>query len=186
MISRRAVLALLAALWILPYTAWAVPRDPARIPVDTSSVATWEELVSRSDLVVHGRLGEREQAYPTGKREGRFRVFHYVQHIAVTEVWKGAGGTGREGINLLTSGCEPLPEPSNPLNKRYTGPLEGGEYVFFLKKTAEDGYYTLTGIWQGLYPVQEGKAVALLHNGGFDAFDGMPLRAFKSKVVHVP
>jgi hypothetical protein len=159
------------------------PATPDKITVDRGPVSSPEQLVRSSDLIVHGQLSESVRSFPTGLHEGSRRVFHYVQTVRITELWKGsaAGNT----VSLLTSGVEPLPDASDPLNRTYTGPLESGEYVFFLHRAGNTRYYTLTGIWQGLYPVYGGSSIALLHNGGFAAFDRLPLASMKAKITRM-
>jgi hypothetical protein len=175
-----ALAAVPSAMLMLP-PASAAPTDPGKIPVNTAPAGSDQALVTSSDLIVRGRLDESSSSYPTGRSEGTRKVLHYVQQLRVEETWKGAAP--QSVISLLTSGVEPLPDASDPLNKTYTGPLAGGEYVCFLKKTQPAGYYTLTGLWQGLYPLYGGKSVALLANGGFPSFDQLSIRTFKSKVI---
>ncbi|MDF2925015.1 MAG: hypothetical protein K0R57_3929 [Paenibacillaceae bacterium] len=155
------------------------PASPAALPVPQAGVASDRQLVSQSDIIVLGQIPEASSSYPTGRREGGRTVVHYVQQIKVSQTWKGSA---RAGVRLLTSGVEPLPDAADPLNKRYTGPLAGGEYVCFLKKVPGADYYTLTGLWQGLYPVFEGRTNALLANGGFASFDQLPVDKLKAKV----
>lgn len=154
------------------------PQDPAQTPVNREAVSSEQNLVLQSDLIVQGRLEESSQAYPTGATVEERKILHYVQQLRVEETWKG---TGLASVNLLTSGVDPLPDADNPLNKSYTGPLTAGEYVFFLRKSGD--YYTLTGLWQGLYPLFQGKSVALLANGGFASFDQLPVHRFRLKVL---
>lgn len=161
----------------------AAPADPARIPVNLAQVPGPEELVRSSDLILHGYLAGRTQSHPTGELIAGRQVVHYVQHLTVKEAWKGSPAGGP--VPLLTSGVEPLPAASDPLNRTYTGPLEEGEYVCFLRRAGSSGMYSLTGIWQGLYPVFEGKSIALLDNGGFPSFDGLALPEMKSKVLRM-
>lgn len=125
-------------------------------------------------------MEDNQQTFPTGREVSGKKIVHYVQRIRVSAVWKG---TASSPVELLTSGVEPLPEAANPLNKIYTGPLESGDYVFFLRKTGAPGYYTLSGLWQGLYPIYDGKSVSLLANGGFAVFDRLTLLQFRAKVV---
>jgi hypothetical protein len=141
--------------------------------------ASEKALTQNADLIVEGHLEDGQENYPTGREISGRRIVHYVQRIRVQAVWKGSATSP---IKLLTSGVEPLPDAANPLNKTYTGPLEPGDYVFFLRKAGGTDYYTLHGIWQGLYPVYDGKSVALLANGGFSAFDQLGLPQFQGKV----
>jgi hypothetical protein len=176
-----AVSILILAAALEPSTARAAPAGPAQLSLNTEPCASWEDMAKRSDLIVLGKLKDQVKAYPTGRREGSYRIVHYVQKIAIAEAWKG-GSEAAGSIPLLTSGIEPMPDAANSLNKRYTGPLEEGEYVFFLRRVDGNDYWTLTGLWQGLYPVYENKTIALAANGGFTALDGLTLEAFKKKV----
>jgi hypothetical protein len=163
----------------LPSAAAAAPQ-PGSIAVPVQPAASEKSLVQSADLIVEGKLEAGEQRYPTGRDISGRRIVHYIQQIRVQAVWKGAAASP---VKLLTSGVEPLPDADNPLNKTYTGPLESGDYVFFLRKAGETDYYTLAGLWQGLYPVFNGKSVSLLANGGFNAFDQLSLPQFRSKVT---
>lgn len=163
-------------LW-LPSAASA--PQPGGIPVPVQPAASEKTLTQSADLIVEGYLADEQQTYPSGREISGKRIVHYVQRIRVHAVWKGSA---ESTVNLLTSGVEPLPDAADPLNKTYTGPLESGDYVFFLRKAGATDYYTLNGLWQGLYPVHNGKSVALLANGGFAAFDQLSLPQFRGKV----
>ena len=167
-----------AAIWAVPSPAAAVPQ-PGGIPVPVQPASSEKALTQSADLIVEGHLEDGQENYPTGREISGKRIVHYVQRIRVQAVWKGSVASP---IKLLTSGVEPLPDAANPLNKTYTGPLEAGDYIFFLRKAGGTDYYTLNGLWQGLYPVYNGKSVALLANGGFAAFDQLSLPQFQGKV----
>lgn len=168
-----------AVLTVWPPSAAAAPQ-PADIPVPVQTLASERALTQSADLIVEGHLEASQQSYPTGREISGRKIVHYVQQIRVKSVWKGSASSP---VKLLTSGVEPLPDAADPLNKTYTGPLESGDYVFFLRKAGATEYYTLAGLWQGLYPVYDGKSVSLLANGGFSAFDQLTLPQFRSKVI---
>ncbi len=170
-----------AAILAMPPPAAAAPQ-PGGIPVPVKPAASEKALTQSADLIVKGHLEDGQENYPTGREISGRRIVHYVQRIRVQAVWKGSAASP---IKLLTSGVEPLPDAANPLNKTYTGPLETGDYVFFLRKAGGTDYYTLSGIWQGLYPVYNGTSVALLANGGFAAFDQLNLPQFQGKVKNL-
>lgn len=153
---------------------------PGQTSVNQQSVPSDKRLAQDSDLIIHGMLTEGQQSYPTSASVGNRRVVHYLQQIKVLDTWKGAS---RRAVSLLTSGVEPLPDGPDPLNSLYTGPITEGEYVFFLRRAPQSDYYTLTGLWQGLYPVMNGKSVALLASGGFSSFDQLPISRFKLRVL---
>lgn len=167
-----------AAILAVPSLAAAVPQ-PGGIPVPVQPVASEKALTQSADLIVEGHLEDGQENYPTDREISGKRIVHYVQRIRVQAILKGSASSP---IKLLTSGVEPLPDAANPLNKTYTGPLEAGDYIFFLRKAGGTDYYTLNGLWQGLYPVYNGKSVALLANGGFAAFDQLSLPQFQGKV----
>lgn len=171
-------ISLAAAIWAVPSPAAAVPQ-PGGIPVPVQQSSSEKALTQSADLIVMGQLEEGQDRFPTGREISGRRIVHYVQRIRVQAVWKGSAASP---IKLLTSGVEPLPDAADPLNKTYTGPLESGDYVFFLHRAGESDYYTLDALWQGLYPVYNGHSVALLANGGFAAFDQLSLPQFHSKV----
>lgn len=171
-------ISLAAAILAVPPAAAAAPQ-PGGIPVPVQPAASEKALATSSDLIVVGHLEEGQDRFPTGREISGRRIVHYVQRIRVQAVWKGSAASP---IKLLTAGVEPLPDAADPLNKTYTGPLESGDYVFFLHRAGETDYYTLNALWQGLYPVYNGHSVALLANGGFAAFDQLSLPQFHNKV----
>lgn len=173
------LLLLAASIVVTAAVPAAAAPDPAQIPVPTQTVPSEQALVHSADLIVEGRLEDGQNAYPTGGQISGRKIVHYLQTIRVNKVWKGSAAAQAE---LLTSGVEPLPDAADPLNKTFTGPLESGEYVFFLKRTGESGYYTLAGLWQGLVPIHEGKSISLLANGGFAAFDQLTLQQLHAKI----
>ena len=84
-------------------------------------------------------------------------------------------------IRLVTSGVDPLPDPSDPLNRIYPGPLAEGDYIYFLKPIKDSDLYNLVGVWQGVYPVSNGKTIAL-EGEGYPQFHQLSLTVMKKKI----
>lgn len=151
--------------------AFAAPPDLARLRVDTTPVKNARELVQTVDLIVSGRTDSHFQSAATGVSLRHGKVHNYVQSFRVQRTWKGSAP---QFIKLLTTGIEPLPDARDPLNLTYPGPLSEGEYVLFLKKVHGTNFYRLVGVWQGVYPVQGGRTIAL-RGAGFAELNGLSL-----------
>lgn len=151
--------------------AYAAPPDLARLRVDPTPVKNVHELVQAGDLIVSGRTDSQYQSAPTGVSLRQGKVLNYVQSFRVQRTWKGSAP---QVIQLLTTGIEPLPDARDPLNLTYPGPLSEGEYVLFLKKVHGTNLYRLVGVWQGVYPVQGGRTIAL-RGVGFAELNGLAL-----------
>lgn len=152
-----------------PTPAKAAPFAPNRI-IETVHPASSAVLITSSDAVVHVHLGEQIRKWPTGQRLPNGRLFvNAAQRLYVHDVLKGSSPSSAW---LLTTGISPLPEPHDPLNRLYTGPLADGEYILFLKLfSREHNFYTLNGGFGAVYPVYSGKTVAL-DEGGFPELGG--------------
>jgi len=151
--------------------AFAAPPDLARMRVDTTPVKNARELVQTCDLIVSGRTDSQYQSAPTGVSLRQGKVLNYVQSFQVQRTWKGSAP---HVIKLVTTGIEPLPDARDPLNLTYPGPLSEGEYVLFLKLVHGTNLYRLVGVWQGVYPVQGGRTIAL-RGAGFAELNGLSL-----------
>lgn len=151
--------------------AFAAPPDLARLRVDTTPVKNARELVQTVDLIVSGRTDSHFQSAATGVSLRHGKVHNYIQSFRVQRTWKGSAP---QVIKLLTTGIEPLPDARDPLNLTYPGPLSEGEYVLFLKKVHGTNFYRLVGVWQGVYPVQGGRTIAL-RGAGFAELNGLSL-----------
>lgn len=166
-------------LFILPVFPVAAQPNLSKLRLTHLKVASYQELIRSADLIVFGRIGSRTASYPTGVSLGSGQLVNYVQPLRVLQTLKDPHAPS--SIPVLTDGVEPLPKPSDPLNLTYTGPLAQGEYVFFLQKVPGTNIYSLIGQWQGIYPVQDGKLVAL-HEGGFQHFMGLTASNVKKLV----
>ncbi|MGC5324737.1 hypothetical protein [Brevibacillus sp. SYSU BS000544] len=156
----------------------ATRKDYASLKIDTSAVSNEKQLVKRSQLIVYGRPDTAYEEYPTNTKVPGGKVVNFLQKIHVLQTMKG---TTPQLITLLTEGIEPLPDRSSHLNKRYPGPLAEGEYICFLQRIAGTDLYSLVGIWQGVYPVFDGKTIALKEMG-FASFNNLTIDAIKKQV----
>lgn len=181
---RLTAIAVLAAAWIVSVqpTQAAPAVDISKLRPDSALAASEADLVRRSDLIVYGWLDSGQQEEPTGEKIAGHQVVNYVQTIHVKRVLKGSSGPL---VKLLTAGLVPLPEPLDPLNNRFTGPLAEGNYVCFLKSVPNTPLYTLAGLWQGVYPVIQEKTISL-EEAGFPSFANLSPAQLEAKIKSFP
>ncbi len=75
---------------------------------------------------------------------------------------------------------EPMPDAESPLNLTYPGPMAEGMYIVFFYD-GESPFYLINGRWQGVYPMRDGKSIAL-QEAGFQELNGLTLDQFHAKV----
>ncbi len=168
---------------IQPSTMMAEPVNLSKVKVQTTLTHSAEQLVYGSDLIVFGWLDSPDQEQDTGSSVSSGKVKNYAQTLHVQTVMKGQTDAV---VKLVTSGIDPLPNPSDPLNQTYTGPFSEGEYVCFLRRIGASDYYTLVGLWQGIYPVWEQKLISLQDHGypSFNEKSIEEVREFIKKINH--
>jgi hypothetical protein len=152
--------------------------DYGTIRVDTTPTQNERELIERADLIVLGWIDSAHQRYPTGLRVPSGSLFNFVQTIHVKQAMKGKP---THLLHLLTTGIEPLPDADDPLNLRYPGPLAEGDYVCFLRRVAGTTLYTIVGVWQGVYPIHQGRTVAI-EGAGYPSFDKLSPQKMANKL----
>ncbi|WJQ79040.1 hypothetical protein [Brevibacillus brevis] len=136
--------------------------DIGRVQVDPSSFSSLAELVKKCDLIVIGRVDRTHRAYPTGRTLPQGKIVNYTQRL---QVKKAVKGTASRLLTVVSTGVEPLPDASSPLNLQYPGPLAEGNYLLFLRKVSGSQMYSTAGLWQGIYPIYQGKTIALSNLG---------------------
>lgn len=136
--------------------------DIGRVQVDSSSFSSLAELVKKCDLIVIGRVDSTHRAYPTGRTLPQGKIVNYTQRL---QVKKAVKGTASRLLTVVSTGVEPLPDASSPLNLQYPGPLAEGNYLLFLRKVSGSQLYSTAGLWQGIYPIYQGKTIALSNLG---------------------
>ncbi|HZG17698.1 MAG TPA: hypothetical protein VE710_22180 [Candidatus Bathyarchaeia archaeon] len=170
---------LTSLLLIVPVTSVsAVKVDIGTIQVDTSPTQHERDLIERSTLIVYGWADSAAETHPTGKQVPSGALVNFVQTVHVKRSFKGAAP---KLIQMLTTGIEPLPDPQDPLNNRYPGPLAEGDYIVFLKKVTGTNLYTIVGVWQGVYPFLDGKSLAL-RGSGYPSLEQLSLDQFGKKI----
>ena len=157
---------------------WARPDVWYSSIVDTKRVASDSQLVHAADLIVYGRYDTAMQVIRTNRKVRSGKLVNYIQHFHVRHAFKGSTGPI---IRIVSTGVEPLPQPGKPIHKTYPGPVAEGAYLIFLKKINGRDLYRLIGGWQGLYPVENGKLVAL-QDAGFPVLQGMPIEQVKAYI----
>lgn len=177
---RLALPALMAAVLVAsPTVTRAAPAvDISKLKIESAMAVNEADLVKRSDLIVYGWLDSGQQEAPTGDRISGHQVVNYVQTIHVKRVLKGSSGALAK---LLTTGLTPLPEPKDPLNSRFTGPLAEGNYVCFLRSVPNTSMYSLAGLWQGVYPVYQDRTVSL-EESGFSSLSNLRIEQLAAKL----
>ncbi|MFF0826251.1 hypothetical protein ACFYU8_04420 [Brevibacillus sp. NPDC003359] len=137
--------------------------DMGRVQVDPSPYPSLAELVKKSDLIVIAWVDSAHRAYPTGRTIPQGKIMNYTQSLQVKTAIKGSSS---RLLTVISTGVEPLPDASSPLNLQYPGPLSEGNYLLFLRKVRGSQLYSTAGLWQGVYPIYQGKTIALT-NAGF-------------------
>jgi hypothetical protein len=160
---------------ILPVKA---QNDLSKIIVSTQPTKNEKELVQKSSLIVYGWFDSAEEEYPTNKKVDNGELVNFVQTLHVKRTYKGSPP---QLVRVVSTGIEPLPDPSNPLNKTYPGPMAEGEYVCFLKSLPGTDVYYIVGGWQGVYPVYQGKTVSF-EDFGYPQFEGLTLQELETKI----
>ncbi|MBY6270108.1 hypothetical protein [Parageobacillus thermoglucosidasius] len=152
----------------------AIPKQVVNI----KRAANLKDLVSSSTLIAYGWFDTSFQKQPLNKSVQGGQLVNFVQNFHVDKYVKGTGG---KIITVLSTGIEPLPDPLNPNNKVYPGPMAEGRYFCFLKPVPGTKLYTIVGGWQGVYPVYEGKTISL-EEEGFPELNQLTLRQFEAKI----
>ncbi|MBA9026319.1 hypothetical protein [Peribacillus huizhouensis] len=140
-----------------------------------------KELVTGSTLIVYGWLNTSHQEQPLDQSVQSGKLVNFVQRFHVQKYLKGSSS---QIISVLSTGIDPLPEPSDPNNKVFPGPMSEGRYVAFLKPVPGTKYYTIVGGWQGVYPVHEGKTVSL-EGEGFPELNQLTIKQFERKIKSI-
>jgi len=152
--------------------------DLSKLIVNTAPVKNSHTMVQQSDLIVLGSPDDAVKKYPTKKTVDQFKIVNYVQTF---HTQKGLKGSFPSLVKIVSVGIEPLPNPSNPINRLYPGPLAKENYILFLKKVPQSEYYTIIGGWQGVYPLFEGKIISF-EGLGFKEFSGLTVNQLEQKI----
>ncbi|MFG0216369.1 hypothetical protein ACFU8X_25180 [Brevibacillus porteri] len=136
--------------------------DMRRVQVDATTYSSLEELARKSDLIVIAWVDSAHRAYPTGRSIPQGKIVNYTQSLQVKTAIKGSLS---RLLTVVSTGVEPLPDASSPLNFQYPGPLSEGNYLLFLRKVSSSQLYSTAGLWQGVYPIYQGKTIALANVG---------------------
>lgn len=150
----------------------------ADLRVDATPARDWREMVAQSDLVIVGKIDGAYHKFETGRSIEARRIVNYVQTIQLEH---GLLGTPPRPLSLLSTGVEPLPDRSHRLNLNYPGPLAEGQYVLFLKKVRRSDLYSTVGLWQGIYPVYDGKTITL-EGQGFPELNQLTIAELRRKI----
>lgn len=136
--------------------------DMGRVQVDPSTYPSLAELVKKSDLIVIAWVDSAHREHPTGRTIPQGKIVNYTQNLQVKTAIKGSSS---RLLTVISTGVEPLPDASSPLNLQYPGPLPEGNYLLFLRKVSGSHLYSTAGLWQGVYPIYQGKTIALSNLG---------------------
>lgn len=160
------------------YLHAAADIDLAQIIVSSEPYGSEAALAAGADCVVYGWFDSADRELPTGRRVGQKELVNYVQTFHVQTRIKGEP---RRLLRVLATGAEPLPDADDPLNHAYPGPLAEGAYVCFLKRIPGSDAYRLAGGWQGVYPVHNGRTIAL-QGEGFPQLGGLTVEELAKRV----
>jgi hypothetical protein len=153
-------------------------NELSNLIVSTHPTKNAQELIHNSSLIVYGWFDSADEKYPANKKVDDGELVNFVQKVQVKRSIKG---NPPQIVRVISTGIEPLPDPSNPLNKVYPGPMAEGEYVCFLREIPGTDVYYIVGGWQGVYPVYEGKIVTL-EDVGFSQFEGLTIEELEAKI----
>lgn len=150
----------------------------ANLRVDTTPVKDVRELVRQSTLIVVGTTDATYRSYPTSRRVAAGRLVNFVQMVKIERFLKGSGS---RTVKLLSTGVQPLPPPPDPINLIYPGPLGEGRYVLFLRALPGTDVKSAVGIWQGVYPLIQGRTIAL-RGAGFAELHNLTVAELERKL----
>lgn len=167
--------AVVIAVLASPAAAAAAPLPNTE--VDSPKRPSLEELVRTSTLAAYGRFDTAHQSKVLRKQVNDRTLVNYSQNFHVYRYIKGSGPMVLE---VLSTGVEPMPDAESPLNLTYPGPMAEGMYIVFFYD-GESPFYLINGRWQGVYPMRDGKSIAL-QGAGFQELNGLTLDQFHAKV----
>ncbi|MCI3927034.1 hypothetical protein MO973_43370 [Paenibacillus sp. TRM 82003] len=143
--------------------------------------ASVEDLANTSNIVAYGRFDTAHHSKTLRKQVDNGTLVNYGQNFHVMKYVKGSGPMV---VEVLSTGIEPMPDPSDDWNAAYPGPMAEGEYVCFLTRI-DNAYYALNGRWQGAYPIDGGKTIAL-EGSGFPELGGLTVQQLEAKLRFSP
>ena len=171
----------LICLFLVPLLPAFAVQDPAALHVNDTPAADAADLIRRSEIVAAGRIESRVQEFPTGRSVSTGKVVNYIQRFHVQKTLKGPG---MRQISVLSRGIEPLPDRFSPLNMTYPGPLAEGIYLLFLQRVKGTDLYSITGFWQGVYPILNERTIAL-RGSGFPELHGLTLSGVERELKRI-
>ncbi|MGG1661082.1 hypothetical protein [Brevibacillus sp. NRS-1366] len=172
------ILFLLTGTVLFPVSAAPAIGD---LEIDATTTTNWQELVKRSELIVVAWADSAQHSYLTRHTIDEAKLVNYTQTLQVKKVLKGSPP---RLLNVVSTGVEPMPDASSPLNYKYPGPLGEGNYVLFLQPVKGTSYYSITGLWQGVYPLYQGRTIAL-EGVGFPELNQLSLSELEQKIQSV-
>ncbi|WP_411501595.1 hypothetical protein [Brevibacillus centrosporus] len=155
--------------------------DIGSLLINPATSRTWQELVNQSELIVVAWADTSNQSASTGRSLREGKLVNYAQTLHIKQILKGSSA---RMLKLVSTGVEPLPDASSPLNRTYPGPLAEGNYVLFLQRVSAPNLYSSSGLWQGVYPLFQGKTIAL-EGAGFSELNQLTIEEFEKKVKSV-
>ncbi|QDX91220.1 hypothetical protein EEL31_14740 [Brevibacillus laterosporus] len=144
------------------------------------NIRSVKELTSLSQAIIYATPLENVNEQATDRSVQGRKVVKYIQTFQVKTAVKGSVA---KQVKIVFYGLEPKPEARDPLNLQYPGALGDGEYFLFLKKI-DSNNFTTVDIWQGIYPVFEGRTVAL-EGYGIAELNGLTPNQMIDKVKQV-
>jgi len=130
------------------------PAEWIMVTADVDYADTFAELVTSSDLVVTGRLGQNEITLGESS-DGLLR--HVATDFVVAEVLRGEteGGSVIQVQRTVVAGDVAL------VSEDIANLESGRDYVLFLQDADRDGVYSVVGATQGAFALTDGRLAAL-------------------------
>ncbi len=179
LVAAAAAITALTVILSAPADAQVSPDVNLRkIIVNSEPVSSESALIGDADRIAYGWFDSADQELDTGQTAGSGKLVNFTQTFHVMRPLKGQSS---QLIRVLSTGVEPLPDAKDPINNTYPGPLAEGTYVCFLKKLPRLDVYTIIGGWQGVYPMNDGKTIAL-EGKGFPQLGGLTVDQLAARV----
>lgn len=172
---KKAACLLLLCFFLTPAASAApLPDYAVELPRRTSL----GDLADTSNVAAYGRFDASIRSKTLRKRVPSGTLVNYEQNFHVISYLKGSGPNV---LKVLSTGIEPLPDAGDPWNAVYPGPMAAGLYIVFLART-DNAYYAINGRWQGVYPVRNGKTIAL-EGAGFPELNNLTVEQLRTKIA---
>ena len=179
-ISKLITLSTVFLLFQLYSTSTILAFNPKEDIIESQRITDFHQLIDSSDLIVFGTFGSVQEKMTTSHSIQQGHLVNNIQNFQVEKEYKGPH---LNHIHVLLTGIEPLPDPKDPINLKFTGEITSqNPFVCFFKKIPGTSYYQLNGGWSGAYPYINNKLLAL-EDAGIKRLDQLSLPQLE-KLLH--